>query len=457
MKPARCTSVSLYGLDSYFPKPFAMAPRVPPVILNTTPQRLLTLVPQMMVILLTCVMVGCGPAKIEYRPNELYAVSLHREQGDADHTESEESSTRAAALAERWFGTADSPVWPSELLAGTPGADEVVRMDEVERSAGPVGRGNDKIERGLYRKHCVPCHGVTGDGRGLAASMLSPYPRDFRRGTFKFKSTPTGVKPTRADLVRTLHDGIPGTSMPSFAALELSKEFKNDIESLVEYVRFLSIRGEVERRLIAKHARGESQLNPDDESAIEVVRLVVANWASAETKVLPIPNPPELTPEQFKESAKRGEEWFRSELTACAKCHGTSGAGDGNSQDFDDWTKDWTLLAGIDPKKKSDWKEMKPFGALKPVIDKPRNLAWGAFHGGGNRQDLFRRLVLGIEGTPMPPIARAVNGNPGLTDDEIWDLVHYVQSLSSVPSSSLASAKSTLDDTIRSKPEGAAE
>ncbi|MFN7627452.1 MAG: c-type cytochrome [Pirellula sp.] len=429
-----------------------MASHVPLVTLNTTPQRFLRLVPRTTVILLIFVMAGCGPTKIEYRPNELYAVSLHREQGDAGQTESKESSTLAAALVERWFGTADLPIWPSELLVGVPGVDDVVRMDDVERSAGPVGRGNDKIERGLYRKHCVPCHSVTGDGRGLAASMLSPYPRDFRRGTFKFKSTPTGVKPTRADLVRTLHDGIPGTSMPSFAALELSKEFQNDIESLVEYVRFLSIRGEVERRLIAKHARGESQLNADDESAIEVVRLVVANWGSAEAKVVPIPTPPKLNAEQFKDSAKRGEEWFRSELTACAKCHGAGGVGDGVSQDFDDWTKDWTLLAGIDPKHKSDWKEMKPFGALKPVIDKPRNLAWGAFHGGGDRQDLFRRLVLGIEGTPMPPIARAVNGNPGLTDDEIWDLVHYVQSLSGV-----ASAKSAVDDTTSSKTEGAAE
>lgn len=434
------------------PKPLAMASRVPPVILNTTPQRLFALVPRTTVIFLMFSMVGCGPAKIEYRPNELYAASLHREQGDAGQMESKESSSRASARVERWFGTADSPIWPGALLSGVPGSDEVVRMDDVERSAGPVGRGNDKIERGLYRKHCVPCHGVTGDGRGLAASMLAPYPRDFRRGTFKFKSTPTGVKPTRADLLRTLHDGIPGTSMPSFAALEQSKEFRNDIESLVEYVRFLSIRGEVERRLIAKHARGESKLSSDDESASEVLRLVVSNWATSEAKVVPIPPPPALTPEQFEGSAKRGEDWFRSELTACAKCHGASGAGDGNSQDFDDWTKDWTLLAGIDPKKKSDWKEMKPFGALKPVIDRPRNLAWGAFHGGGDRKDLFRRLVLGIEGTPMPPIARAINGNPGLTDAEIWDLVHFVQSLSGV-----ASTKSLVTDTMGANPEGGSE
>jgi hypothetical protein len=70
--------------------------------------------------------------------------------------------------------------------------------------------------------------------------------------------------------------------------------------------------------------------------------------------------------------------------------------------------------------------------ALKPVIDQPRNFAWGGFRGGSEPTDLFRRLVLGIEGSPMPPIARAEGNNPGLTDDEIWDLVHYVMSLGEV-------------------------
>ena len=51
----------------------------------------------------------------------------------------------------------------------------------------------------LYRKHCLHCHGVTGDGNGPTAPFLWPRPRDYRRGMYKFTST-TGQKPTREDL-----------------------------------------------------------------------------------------------------------------------------------------------------------------------------------------------------------------------------------------------------------------
>src|SRR5262249_47806440 len=49
----------------------------------------------------------------------------------------------------------------------------------------------------LYRLHCLHCHGVSGAGDGPTASFLYPRPRDYRKGLFKFTSTPTGVKPTR--------------------------------------------------------------------------------------------------------------------------------------------------------------------------------------------------------------------------------------------------------------------
>lgn len=383
-----------------------------------------TFVSGLVSILLACL--GCNPTNFEYRPNTLHAASLLRESGNET---AEDIAAPAAHVVAEWFGTADEPKWPTELVSSLIGADSVVEMSGVLRSAGPVGRGDDKIERGLFRKHCVTCHGITGDGRGPAVLLLSPYPRDFRRGTFKFKSTPAGYKPTREDLYQTLHDGIPGTSMPSFAALERSKEFAEDITALVEYIRFLAIRGEVERKLITKNGKEGLQLDATNEEARAVLRQVVEQWIASADKVVRVPEAPDMTDQEWLASIERGREWFRSETTACAKCHGLDGSGNGTSQDYDEWTKDWTILAGIDPKDKKAWKEMKPYGALKPVIDSPRNLTSGTFRGGKDREDLFRRLVLGIEGTPMPPIARADGSNPGLTDDQIWDVVHYVLSI----------------------------
>jgi len=191
----------------------------------------------------------------------------------------------------------------------------------------------------------------------------------------------------------------------------------------------MAIRGEVERRLLSKTIREGLELDPKLEEARQVAIAVAQRWKESETASVPVPEPPALNASEMAASVERGKQWYSMELTACVKCHGPTGLGDGLSQDYDEWTKDWTVLAGIDPKHPRDWKEMKPHGALKPVIDRPRNFAYRAFRGGGEREDLFRRLVLGIEGTPMPPIARAQGGNPGLTDDQIWDLVHYVLSI----------------------------
>lgn len=378
--------------------------------------------------------VGCGRSDLAYKPNDLHAASLTREGADQD---ARSVAAKTSKLVENWFGTLDTPRWPTELLGPEL---QAVEMDSVSRCAGPVGRGIDKVERGIYRKHCVNCHGLSGDGRGAAAMLLEPYPRDFRRGTFKFKSTPVGRKPTREDLHRTLLEGIPGTAMPSFRALEESKEFSTDVDDLVEYVRFIAIRGEVERRIVTAHLRDGAELDPASEKLKEILLQVVQKWTQTIQDQLTVPEVPSyladadsskplVSDQQHQELMAKGKRHFESELTACVKCHGKTGAGDGSSQDYDEWTKDWTILAGIDPKHPREWKEMKTYGALKPVLAKPRNFHWGAYHGGKSPIEIFKRIVLGIEGTPMPPVARAQNGNPGLTDEELWELVYYVMHL----------------------------
>ena len=69
----------------------------------------------------------------------------------------------------------------------------------------------------LYRRNCLHCHGVSGAGDGPTAPFLYPTPRDYRRGIFKFTSTPYMKPPHRDDLRRTIKNGLHGTSMPSFS------------------------------------------------------------------------------------------------------------------------------------------------------------------------------------------------------------------------------------------------
>ena len=362
---------------------------------------------------------GCAPQELEYRSNDLHVASLSQES-----TEQQISETAQTALLKivELFGTPDSPKWPAEIAV-------VVDMDKVARAAGPVGRNEAKVERGLYRKHCVHCHGISGDGMGPASALLAPYPRDFRRGSFKFKSTPIGKKPTHADLVKTLENGLTGTSMPAFGTLNHSKEFAGDVDALAHYVRFLAIRGEVERRLIVDIVNGDES----KESRILLASKVADSWRMAESHLVTAPTllPADKSEDRLN-AVERGKAVFLSDLTACSKCHGKAGDGKGTSQDFDEWTKDWTIRAGIDPTKKAEWKQMKKYGALKPAIDSSRNLTLGAFRGGATREDIYLRIVLGIDGSPMPAIARKENDNPGITEDGIRDLVEYVYAFAHV-------------------------
>ena len=110
----------------------------------------------------------------------------------------------------------------------------------------------------LYRNHCLHCHGVSGAGDGPTAAFLYPRPRDYRKGIFKFTSTRTGAKPTRDDLRKTIRNGLHGTSMPAFEALMSPAE----IEQVVDYTIFLSMRGETELALIDEAAIADEN-DPD--------------------------------------------------------------------------------------------------------------------------------------------------------------------------------------------------
>ena len=288
-----------------------------------------------------------------------------------------------------------------------------------------------KFRRGYeqYSIHCMHCHGVTGDGNGPTAPYLNPRPRDYRKGVFKFTSTMPGEKPTTDDLTRIVKHGIPGTYMPSFMLLP-----DDDVDAIVEYVRWLSMRGELEQRLVTEfNAEGYSkaaieQRKKDGEKAADieaalqeyiktnVPELVQSlstdlgeSWVRAETpEMLVKPGKPRT--ESTPESIARGRELFVSARAKCTNCHGMTGEGNGpQTEDFetDPATNQTFDAAGLH----DDW------GFIVP----PRNLTTGVYRGGRRPIDLYRRIYTGIKGAKMPAFGGTV-----LNDDEIWDLVNYV-------------------------------
>lgn len=244
------------------------------------------------------------------------------------------------------------------------------------------------LKRGqaVYMKRCVQCHGVDGDGNGPTAVHMYPRPRDYTKSVFKFTSTPYGSKPRRQDLIATVRRGIIGTSMPSFDRIS-----DKEVEAVVDYVLVLAQRGELEYQL-AMEAEASEELDPD--YVQEFIDDVIVGWQEAQSELTQ-----PLTPQPIldQERSKLGREAFLSK--GCSKCHGEDGRGH---------TKD-----NIG---KDSW------GYATRAAD----LTSGLLHGGQDPIDIYRRVLNGINGTPMPGFRSALQEEP----ETIWNLVAYVLEIS---------------------------
>lgn len=174
---------------------------------------------------------------------------------------------RRSAINLAALGALALPLWAALALAGTSAPDEL--------QAGKI----------VYRRACANCHGADGKGDGVAAPLLDPRPRDFTRGIFKFRTTPSGSVPTLDDLARTETHGIPGTAMGQWAELSTS-----DLRAVLLYVESLSDK-----------------------------------FRGAPPTPIAIPAEPPFTAASVKQGAK-----LYTDLD-CAKCHGPEGRGDGPS------------------------------------------------------------------------------------------------------------------------------
>jgi len=383
-----------------------------------------------------CMALACGCTKSEPPAFQLNMLDLEQQEVPRDQQQT------IANVLEAMYGTPNDPyVLPETGL----------KIDRIEMAAGPVWSDEHGRQRGLYRQHCGHCHGTSGDGAGPTAMILDPYPRDYRPGLFKFKSTERGAKPTDEDLKRVVHDGVPGTAMPSFALLP-----EAEIDALVEYVKYLSLRGETERGLVsAVLDLGEGEKLPIERATLvdEVLQPIVERWTTANESVI---RPAEKPAIELAQSVDKGRELFYGTRANCVKCHGPSALGDGQTTDYDDWSKPIAELArtvAATPEQIAKDKEMSKDdkdkalarneelaealeGVLPPRPIRPRNLRLGVYRGGRRPLDLYRRFHAGIAGAPMPGVGPSAPGGQGtLSPDEIWQLVDYVMSLPYEPTS----------------------
>jgi mono/diheme cytochrome c family protein len=280
----------------------------------------------------------------------------------------------------------------------------------------------------LYRRNCLHCHGVSGAGDGPTSAFLYPTPRDYRKGMFKFTSTPNGARPHRDDLVRTVRDGLHGTSMPAFQALLTPDE----IEQVVDYVIFLSIRGETELALIDLGTVTDDK--DADELTLDAAKEEAANifnkWKTAQGQVV---NPPSPRTPSSRESILRGRQLFlgqTKEKLECSGCHGALARGDGPSfvsQDVFNFvvfggnpSERQARIEQLDAQTRELWgQKLDEWG--NPL--RPANLNRGVYKGGRRPLDLYWRIAKGINGAQMPA------HYPTIDEKKIWDLVNFVLAL----------------------------
>ncbi len=390
--------------------------------MNTMPR-----LPLLALLFLLPLSTGCGPTPpASFRLNMVEAVapSAEKDSISAEQALTPAQETQVATILKAMFGTPDKPYCLPEA-----GLDQA----KLVLAAGPVRSDIVGRKNGLYREHCVHCHGITGDGMGPTAAFLNPYPRDYRPGVFKFKSTERSSKPTHADLYRVLHEGLAGSSMPSFALLSPVQ-----IDALVEYVKYLSIRGETELALM----RYYFELDEEDEGKLpesreflveEILEPIADKWASAEDQEIEVPEMPEDI--DLAASIAKGRELFHGDKANCVKCHGVTALGDGQANDYDDWSKNVykieaklaSLKEGdLEPEERqwvAEFERVLAGDALTPRTIPPRNLRQGIYRGGRRPLDLYYRIHAGINGAPMPAAKGTVD------PEDIWHIVNYIRSL----------------------------
>lgn len=239
----------------------------------------------------------------------------------------------------------------------------------------------------VYTEYCMSCHGVKGDGNGIAAKGSVPPPRNFTQGLYKFGWVKEGGLPTDEDFKRIIQHGLNGTAM-----------FKWDISDDQTYAVTQYIKTFAPQVWENKEV---SPAKPIDATA----------------------DPYGLARKEF--AIKKGEEVYHINAS-CQTCHRAYVT----KQELSDLNKKvyGEALTDFDSEMYQSKIQVSEyyFHDNKERLAKflPPDFTWHEIRSADNVEDIYKRLVAGVTGTGMPAWRDVI------TDDEIWAVAYYVKSLS---------------------------
>jgi len=144
----------------------------------------------------------------------------------------------------------------------------------------------------------------------------------------------------------------------------------------------------------------EDVLSQDEREALVEYLKTLSRFFQGD--VAPPPIDFGTAPRASDEMVARGREVY--DLIECWRCHGQQGRGDGESAP--------TLSDDLG----------------FPIAAADLTEGW-MFNGGGTAEDIHRRMLTGLDGTPMPTSTDIVEAGV-VTDEDMWALAHYIRSLS---------------------------
>jgi hypothetical protein len=343
-------------------------------------------------------------------------------------------------------------------LFGTPAHPRAKGLDDDTTKALQLDEGTLAEGSRLFRRHCLHCHGLTGNGQGPTAAWVNPHPRDYRPGKFKFSSSKEDVgkrKPLREDLLRVLRKGIEGTSMPAFGAVS-GDQFgflpEEELQRLVSYVIHLSLRGQVEFEIMTALLRGQ-ELDSSisdyggerlgalasywvEASKYQIVPVSAETYAADEFKKLKalVETPPakEKLAEEI-EKLVRTKPFGAEELKKLLAPLVPASLSEHDRERLIASSREASVIRGYQlftSEKGGCIKCHKDFGRRNNwlyddwgTVVRPLDVTVGVYRGGRRPIDLFWRIHSGINAANMP----AADADLRAHEDQLWDLVNFVQ------------------------------
>lgn len=227
-----------------------------------------------------------------------------------------------------------------------------------------------------YLEYCIQCHGVDGKGKGPSSQGLLPPPRDFTQGLYKFPWVNYGELPHDEDLARIIRNGLPGTAMLPW---DISDE---RLDAVIQYIKTF---------------------------APQVWEVKDA------TLGVKLDLPADPYGDTYRHQAvEKGKKVYHI-TAACIQCH----RGYATKEEINAWGKE----LGSEVEVGADFYQLKPQDGEYNYKVLPPDFTYHELRSITDVPSLVQRLMYGVTGSGMPGWKDVV------TDDELWALAYYVQSL----------------------------